>query len=520
MNLNNSSIETTIDDTGLTGITLAGKQIIVKGGLSLYTGTGFSPTTNPFGYAGSTPPIGAITKSTIAGNPSQVNVIHQHPNVSVSYLYTLNGNNIQISIDVTNNGPSFQGLTFAGPTFTFDSTTPKGNLHTWAADYLNEVGVNFYHPSVETPLQLAYAYDSTHAIAFHSKTHSHVPTMFNATPGASGTNGTFPAYFFIDDVVQSNSTYHIALTIRAIAATDIPAIVAQYIADYAPILGPIQYVPDDRPVIQCAPLSGSPPTADNPFGFSPQRRLDLQANISTFLSYFPPISGLAQSVMFWEGQGWTDCEYNPNFDIFPPAVAANVPAIVSGLKALGISYGMLARPNAMVEQATFTTDEIVEIDAEDASQMSALLQRFNNVMAMGAMTFYFDSFGNDLNSYKILKQVRAAIGPDAPTWSEYITDISLPLTGLYAQITDNSGNTMWYTTETMQIFRLLVPKSSVVVFYNGVIDPTTSLPTLVTPDDYGRLRYTPLVADWLCGAWASMVKQLTQKYFTGKNWKG
>jgi len=522
MLLQNSNLQVSITAAGLNAVMLPGGQqvLLPTSGLALYNApTGFDPKTNPFGYAISDPPIGTLKSSSVAGNPSQAQVSHQYPNLSATYLYTLNGSNIEVDIQITNSGPEFHGLTFAGPTAVFSSTTPKGNLHTWAADYLFNNCPAFYHPSVETPLQLAYAYDANYAVAIHSKSHALVPGMFNATPGQliSG-QGTFPIMLFIDCVVPANSTYPVSLTIRVTPQTDIPTIAASYVSDYQVINGPQRYAPNDLPVIQCAPLSGSPPTPDNPFGYSPARRLDVAADIPAFLAMFAPMANLAQSVIFWQGQGLTDCEYSPNFDIFPPTVAANVPAIISGLKALDIGYGMLARPSSIVEQATFTTDEIVELDGDDANQVAALLQRFANVKTMGATSFYFDSFGNDLNSYKIMKQIWAALGPSVQTWSEYMTDILLPYSGQYCQLTDNSGGTTWYGPETMQIFRMLQPKSGVVALWSAAVDSTTNMPPL-TSDWYGQHKLTPMVNDWLCAQWKLLVASLVGTYMVDGAWK-
>jgi hypothetical protein len=154
--------------------------------------------------------------------------------------------------------------------------------------------------------------------------------------------------------------------------------------------------------------------------------------------------------------------------------------------------------------------------------MSALLARFNAVQKLGVRAYYFDDIGTDLTSYRIIRQIRDHLGPNIPTYSEFTSDLLLRYSGVYTQLNAHSagggppdGGTIWYSPDTLAIFRLLYPHSAIIA-----ADITTPTGTpFVTPRQLARWKLTPIVEDNEARAFRPFFTDLTQNYQQNNLWK-
>jgi hypothetical protein len=237
-----------------------------------------------------------------------------------------------------------------------------------------------------------------------------------------------------------------------------------------------------------------------------------------------PGVGVTQGTLFWQPQGCNPRggEYRPDFDVWPDSVAANLPRLIAWYKAHGLRFGLCARPEDIITPAGPNADETCQLDGDNASQMAMLIARFDAVAKLGINGFYLDSFGLDINSYHIMKQLRAHLGKAVPTYSEFTSDLMLPYCGVYTELGATGaaggrpdGGTEWYDQETLKAFRLLYPRSSILTTkFAGM---SGGFP--VSTAQLAAWKLTPMVEDFQARQYMSFFKDLIANHLNGNQWK-
>lgn len=209
----------------------------------------------------------------------------------------------------------------------------------------------------------------------------------------------------------------------------------------------------------------------NPYGFHGQhRRIDTEAGAKLFCDTIIPKLKEAngQGVIVW-GQGGDDPRggmYRPDFDVLPPEVEANWPAIAGRFKEAGMKVGVTTRPRHMAVRMNWKSDEIIDINPDDEGHRAMLWRRFDNMMKKGCTLFYLDSFGDSFEDVKLMRFLREKMGDGILTFCEHQCDAIMPLSGGYSETsfrpaegTRPAEYGLWSGMQRWEIYQWLVPGS-------------------------------------------------------------
>jgi hypothetical protein len=524
--LSNDRISCTITEDGIQSISVGGKIVTTRPSPGFPTHQGFYSLWNyhPDPHSAS---IGPVLHSTIASTPAAVTIADQCSNMAITYVYRLDGNDINFDAILKNNDSSpLTNISIALPTFSFGPGV-TGNIKSWNSSYFVIYPQATFHPSVGSPLAVSFARDGNYGVALYCKSHFDKPTLFNAFQTAKGPGSVPPVAdltLYVQESVQPGAQLVVDVTIRVTTDIDLPTLLASYLRDFRAFAGPMRYRPDDRPWLQFAGIDSSFVTRQNPLGYQGDgRRLDLPSGIQRFEDMVWPSVGVTAGTIFWQPQGWNrrGCQYRPDFDVWPAAVSKTLPSLIKWYQSNGLKFGLCARPEEIVTPAGPDTDKTIRLDADNAAEMATLLGRFDTVTKLGVNAFYLDSFGTDINSYHIMKRIRAHLGKDIPTFSEDTSDLMLPYSGVYTELnlpahgsSVRDGSVHWYDADTMAVFRLLYPHSTIIT--KG-IDYGSGIP--VPPARLARWKLTPLLSDFQARQYRGYLQDLITNYMTGNLWK-
>jgi hypothetical protein len=472
--------------------------------------------------------------SSISESAGTVAVTDRFADRAAKYVWSLDGNDLNESIEIQNQSAAPLGdpIQIGLPTFSF-AADAAGLLPTWDIGYIS--ANDSYHPSTWIPLAAQYAYDSTWGLCLHSREYITGQTVFTCSdPFQMHVPRVADVVLYVKDTVPPKGTLRFSVTMRITPQTkgvDLSSLLAGYIRDYQSIVGPLQYDPDDRPLLEFAAIDTSFVTALNPFGYNgPNRRLDLDGGTRLFERMVSPANRVTSGTIFWQPQGINPrgVEYRPDFDVWPGPVhlpngetsdvQANLPKLIQWYLAHHLRFGLCARPADVIVAANAKADYTVHLDAGDTQRMAELLARFDVTTKLGVNQYYLDSFGTDMNSARMMRQIRARLGRKIPTFSEMTSDLMLPLSGVYTQTEMQfhpDGGTIWYSAEMLRIFRLLQPHCSILMTH---ITNNSGAP-LYSPDQMGQWKLTPMVEDFLAPRYVQYFRTVMDKYQVNGLWK-
>lgn len=364
-------------------------------------------------------------------------VTHTYPAFEATYTYTAVGDDLRIAAHLVNRDPArtLRRVAFYGPTFHF-ARRPDGSLHSWHYTYLAAQGLAVYHPSVQNPVGCVFEADDRFGVAMHSDSEFSRQDLFNGSwRDDDGAPPECHVEFYTTRTVPPGGAVDVDVNFRVSADRSVPHLLAAYKRTYADHFPVLLYTPDSRPLGEFAGIDKSFVTPTDPLGYDGDwRRLDTELGTARYVrSVAPPLAaGNAAGIIFWSPGGARPPLYPPDFDDFPPAVQRNLPALIRGFHDHHLRVGLCARCGDGIRRPPGKPAEVYRIAAENPAQMAEMLGRFRRAIEMGFDLFYLDSIGaTDLNDVAILQQVRAAVGPDVLLYSEFGTDMTLPVAGRY-----------------------------------------------------------------------------------------
>ena len=390
--------------------------------------------------------------------------------------YTFDGEDVLVSARVENNHPDqpMNVVGFSGLEFCFDRP-PAGLMLTQHISYFMAHGVGLCHPSHWARIGGSYATDDAIGVGL-----SPWRTGWNRTlllwdyadwnPGKRELLPQRRLLYFVVAPVPPRGSRTFDMKLRVSPNRDWKHLLAPYREHFQQTFGPVCYKADYRWIAtDYLNHSQKAVSATNPYGFhGGARRFDRPEGIAAFCDQaIPALKGAGgQGVILW-GQGGDDPRggmYRPDFDVLPPEVEAQWPALAERFHAAGLKLGVCTRPADMAVRLDWKTDQIITLNADDPGHRAMLLRRFQNMKKMGCTLFYLDSFGADLEHVKLMRFLREQLGPDVLTFVEHQCDAILPYSGGYSETTFHAANSgqppqyrIWSGLDQWEIYQWLTP---------------------------------------------------------------
>ena len=483
----------------------SGQKVLARGGWSVFNA-------EPWFKDGGTGRVAAdkiIEKSIEVLGPQHARVRHVKQDVVCTTDYTFEGEDVLISARVENrhvdaplNIVGFAGLEF------FFSQPPTGLMMTQHISYFQAHGVGLCHPSFWSKIGGSYAVDGTIGIGL--------------SPWRTGWNRTLLLWdysdwnpdkreklpqrrliYFVVNEVPARGARTFDLKLRVSPNQDWKHLLLPYREHFQKTFGAVRYKSDYRWIatdyLNHSQQAVSP---TNPYGFhGGPRRFDLAAGVRAFCDQVIPVLKRAdgQGIIVW-GQGGDDPRggmYRPDFDVLPPEVEANWPALAARFREAGLKLGVCTRPADMAVRQDWKSDQIISINADDPGHRAMLLRRFENMVKRGCTLFYLDSFGADLEHVKLMRSLREKLGPDVLTFTEHQCDAIFPYSGGYSETSFRAEPgqppyRIWSGLENWEIYQWLTPGAQLV---SRLYDVQGKIPAGTESVDqfFYRNRVTPLV---------------------------
>ncbi|MBM4034185.1 MAG: hypothetical protein FJ291_20735 [Planctomycetes bacterium] len=476
-----------------------------------------------------------IQKKFVRADEDMVRVDHEHRDMKVCYVYSLEGDDLRILALVSSRHETRElgAVWFRGLTFDF-AKPPAGLMFHQHGSYLRAHGVGLCHPSFASRIGGSYAVGDGFGVGLSPAGPTLERTLFwwDYTDWREGQREKLPTRdlsYLVAAPLPPVSMREFDMTLRVSTATGWKHLLEPYKRQFTAVCGEVQYKADHRVFAQaCVNGAVSFIKPDNPYGFHGGfRRLDLAEGAKAFCDTL--ITGLAaargQGVLIW-GQGGENprgAMYRPDFDILPPEVEANWPTLAARFKEAGLRLGVCARPGEIAYQANWKQDATLRINPDDPAHVQMMVRRFKNMTDKGCTAFYLDTFGSSLDDVKAMVAYRKTLGPDVATYVEHACDAVLPHSGVYTELHfDKKANAYilaFMSVHTWEIFRWLVPGVTCVV--RSHVEPKDVPDGLEKPFPFMfRNHLTPLVADWLVKGHAAELKPLADEWLDDKGqWK-
>lgn len=403
-------------------------------------------------------------------------VRHVYEDAACSFEYSFAGEDCTISARIENNhaGEALAVTGFSGLKFFFDKP-PAGYMQVQHISYFQAHGAGLCHPGHWSKIGGSYATDNTIGVG--------------TSPSRTGLMRTLTLWDYADwnpdkreKLPQRNLLYFAVSTIpprgaqtfdfklRVSPERDWKHLLTPYREHFQATFGEAQYKADFRWIatdyLNHSQQAISP---QNPYGFhGGPRRIDTPEGAKAFCdTLIPPLQAAnGQGVIVW-GQGGDDPRggmYRPDFDILPPEVETNWATLQQRFKDAGLKLGVCTRPRDMAVRLNWKSDQIISINPDDPGHCEMLWKRFKTMMDKGCTLFYLDSFGSSFEDVKLMRYLRAKMGPDILTYCEHQCDAIMPYSGAYSETTlDAEGDPakahygVWSGMENWDIYRWLVP---------------------------------------------------------------
>jgi hypothetical protein len=462
----------TVTPDGLARIALADRLIAQGGWYAWNAGPAWfgHAAPAPLAHGGYSKDVYASAAAQVQGktltilSPTHVRVHHQLPQADVTFDYQFADEDVIIRARVENHHPDalLTVPAFGGLRFVF-AREPDGLLSVWHTSYLRAVGTGVFHPSNLSKIGGSYATDGQIGIGISPILRGLERTLFlwdwdNWNPDTPERRANRWLTYLRADPVAPGGALTFGFRLRVSPNTDWRHLLGPYKETVLAVFGPRQYATDHR-CVAVAHLNRNREAIgpDNPYGFHGGfRRLDLADQVDALCDLIIPGLQAAngQGLILW-GQGGQEPRgqmYRADFDILPPAVAANWPRLAARFREAGLAVGVTTRPRHLHLRRDWETDLTVDLNPDDPQHLDMLWQRFRNMIDRGVTLFYLDSFGSSLGDVKIMRSLRERMGPDIHTYAEHACDLMALYSAFYSE-TDfyAAGSRDWATRPQYQV---------------------------------------------------------------------
>ena len=409
--------------------------------------------------------------------PRHARVEHAGGHVRCLTDYRFDGEDVRISARVENNHAAepMNVVGFAGLTFHFDGL-PEGLMYVQHISYFQAHGLGLCHPGFWAKIGGSYATDSRLGVGTSPAATGvrRTLTLWDYADWNAGRREKVPRrrlLYFAAGPVPARGAATFDFRLRVSTNRDWKHLLAPYREHFRETFGAVKYRADHRWIAtDYLNHSQQAVSATNPYGYHGQfRRIDtakgLDAFCKTVIGALKDAGG--QGVIVW-GQGGDDprgAMYRPDFDVLPPEVDANWPALAKRFREAGLKLGVCTRPRHLAVRRTWKRDQIIDINPDDAGHRAMIWRRFENMIKKGCTLFYLDSFGASFEDVKLMRFLREKMGPGVLTFAEHQCDAMLPLSGGYSETTFSLGKKpgrgphygLWSGLRNWEIYQFLAP---------------------------------------------------------------
>ena len=425
--------------------------------------------------------------------------------------YTFDGEDATIQARLENNHDTAEMAVtgFTGLEFTF-GRAPDGLMQEQHITYFQAHGIGLCHPSHYSRIGGSYARDDSVGVGLSPWRTGLARTLllWDYTDWNPGKRETLPSrrlIYFVASPIPPLGARTFDLKLRVSPDRDWKHLLELYRAHFQATFGPVRYKPDPRWIatdyLNHSQAAISP---SNPYGFQVgHRRIDTPEGARALCDAVIPVlkENDGQGLIVW-GQGGEDPRggmYRPDFDILPPEVETQWTRIIAPrFRDVGVQLGVTTRPHDMAVKLDWKTDQIIEINPDDPGHRAMLLRRFQRMIDRGCTLFYLDSFGASFEDVKLMRWLRAQLGPDVHTYCEHQCDAIVPFSGgnsetTYAEPGDKPPHyRLWSDVRTWEIYRWLCPGAEIAArLYEKKGQPPAGFETV--DQFYGRNGIIPLV---------------------------
>jgi hypothetical protein len=442
----------TVTANGLSSIKL-GEQTVAAGGWYIWnSGNNWFGSKNKglLNYPGYSKdvykkvPLDIKEKSLIKVDSETVKVKHVQPDVMVLYTYKFKGEDVTISARVENLSYDYpiEFPTFGGLKFSFGKN-PEGYMECWHSSYMKNAVKSCFHPSHLNKIGGSYAIGSDCGVGLTPFKTGLARTLFlwdYDNWGKQEDKKDRWLNYSRGQAVPAGATLTFHMQMRISRNLDWKHLLQPYKDHFRKTFGDIRYHHDDNRLVAVEHMNASTKFINekNPYGFhGGLRRLDLEDGVKKFCEYIPSLKKFdAQGVILW-GQYGSDprgAMYRSDFDVMPPEVEENYKVLAAKLREAGLGIGVCTRPSQMAVRKDWTTDAVLDINADDPRHLEIMVwNRFKKMIDMGSNMFYLDSFGARFEHIKIMRYLREKMGPEIKTYAEHACDIMAVYSGFYCE---------------------------------------------------------------------------------------
>jgi hypothetical protein len=454
---------------------------------------------------------GFTRKSIEVLTPRHAVVRHVRGSVLCTAGYTFADEDVLISARVENGHPSapLNVVGFSGLTFDF-RRPPEGLMMVQHISYFQAHGVGLCHPGFWAKFGGSYALDGEMGVGTTPRRTGlmRTLTLWDYGSWAAEKRENDPRrrlLYFAVAPVPPRGARTFDFQIRVSTDCDRWHLLRPYREHFQDTFGEVRYRPDHRwlasDYVNKSQQAISP---TNPYGFhGGARRIDTAEGVARFCDAVIPAlkENGGQGVILW-GQGGDDPRggmYRPDFDVLPPEVEDNWPALAKRFAAAKLKLGVCTRPQHLAVRRDWRRDQIIDINPNDAGHRAMLWQRFQNMLDKGCTLFYLDSFGAGFEDVQLMRWLRNQMGADVLTFAEHQCDAILPFSGGYSETTFAAGKQgrpphyrVWSGSGNWEVYQFLCPQAQLI---SRLYRIEAGVPDDFEPPDefFFRQRITPLL---------------------------
>ncbi len=374
-----------------------------------------------------------------------VRVRHVMDDAVATFEYAFAGEDVVIRSRIENNHPArTRSLpAFGGLRFSF-AREPDGILPVWHASYLRATGLGAFHPSHLNRIGGSYATDGAVGVGVSPRYRELQRSLlfwdWDAwNPDKPERRANRWLCYLRPEPIPPGGALTFEMALRVSPNTDWRHLLTPYKTLFRATYSDPRYRRDFRSVA-VAHLNRNRESIgpNNPYGFHGGfRRLDLPEQVAALCDLVIPGLKTANGhgLILWGhgGQEPRGQMYRADFDVLPPAVATNWPALAARFREAGLGLGVTTRPRHIHLRQDWESDLTVDINAGDPRHLEMLWQRFRNMIDRGCTLFYLDSFGSSFDDVTIMRFLRERMGPGIQTYAEHACDVMAVYSAFYSE---------------------------------------------------------------------------------------